>query len=50
MRDAAAALNKAVREGSQDAADKAISALNQSCDDCHAVFHKGAEKESGKKE
>ena len=50
MRDAAAALNKAVHEGNQDAADKAISALNQCCDDCHDVFHKGAEKESGKKE
>jgi hypothetical protein len=48
MRDAAASLNKAVHEGNQDAADKAMSALNQSCDDCHAVFHKGAEKESGK--
>ncbi len=50
MRDAAAALNKAVRDKDQEASDKAMSALNQSCDDCHAVFHKGAEKESGKKE
>jgi len=48
MRDAAAALNKAVHEGNREGADKAMSALNQSCDDCHAVFHKGAEKESGK--
>jgi hypothetical protein len=50
MRDAAAALNKAVHDGNQEAADKAMSALNQSCDDCHAVFHKSAEKESGKGE
>ncbi len=48
MRDAAAGLNKAVHEGNPEAADKAMSALNQSCDDCHAVFHKGAEKESAK--
>lgn len=50
MRDAASGLNKAVRAGDQAAADKAMGALNQSCDDCHAVFHKEAEKESGKEE
>ncbi len=48
MRDAATALNKAIRDGDQAAADKALGALNQSCDDCHAVFHKEAEKESEK--
>jgi hypothetical protein len=48
MRDAATGLNKAIRAADQAAADKALGALNQSCDDCHAVFHKEAEKESGK--
>lgn len=50
MRDAAAGVNKAVRAGDQAAADKAMGALNQSCDDCHAVFHKEAPKEAGKDE
>jgi len=50
MRDAAAGLNKAIRAGDQAAAEKAMGALNQSCDDCHAVFHKEAPKESGKDE
>jgi hypothetical protein len=38
MRDAAAALNKAVHAKDQEAADTALSKLNQSCEDCHAVF------------
>ncbi len=50
MRDAAAGLNKAIHAGDQAAAEKAMSALNQSCDDCHAVFHTEAAKESGKDE
>jgi len=45
MRDAAAALNKAVREKDAKGAEKAMSALNQSCDDCHNVFHKVEKKE-----
>jgi len=45
MRDAAAALNRAVHEGDAKAADKAMSAVNQSCDDCHDVFHKVEKKE-----
>jgi hypothetical protein len=45
MRDAAAALNKAVHEGDAKGAEKAMSALNQSCDDCHEVFHKVEKKE-----
>ncbi len=45
MRDTAAALNKAVHAGDAKAADKAMSALNQSCEDCHAVFHKVEKKE-----
>jgi hypothetical protein len=45
MRDAAAALNKAVHDGDKDAAEKAMEALNKSCDDCHEVFHKAPAKE-----
>jgi len=40
MRDAASELNKAIRAGDQSAADAAMKKLTQSCDDCHAVFHK----------
>ena len=40
MRDAAAALNKAVHAKDSAAADKALANLNQSCEDCHAVFKK----------
>jgi cytochrome c556 len=39
MRDAAGALNKAVHAKNEDAAKEAMEALQQSCDDCHAVFH-----------
>lgn len=39
MRDAAGALNKAVHAENEDAAIEAMNALQQSCDDCHAVFH-----------
>jgi len=42
MRDAAAAVNKAVHDGDQKAADTAMGSLNQSCDDCHKVFHTAA--------
>jgi len=45
MRDAATALNKAVEAKDSKAADKAMSDLNQSCDDCHNVFHKVEKKE-----
>jgi hypothetical protein len=45
MRNAAAGLNKAVHDGDAKAAEKAMSALNQSCDDCHEVFHKVEKKE-----
>jgi hypothetical protein len=41
MRDAAGAVNAAVRAGDQSATDAAMAKLAQSCDDCHAVFHKG---------
>ena len=39
MRDAAAAVNRAVHAKSLDAATEAMAALQKSCDDCHAVFH-----------
>jgi len=39
MRDSAGALNKAVHVKDEDAAKTAWEALQQSCDDCHAVFH-----------
>jgi hypothetical protein len=37
-RDNAAAVNKAIHKGDAKAADKAMTKLNQSCEDCHAVF------------
>ena len=39
MRDAAAAVNKAVAAGDADKVKSAMKDLQQSCDDCHAVFH-----------
>ena len=39
MRDAAAAVNKAVADGDADAVNEKVEALQKSCDDCHAVFH-----------
>ncbi len=50
MRDAAGALNKAVRDGKQPAADKAAAALSQNCEDCHAVFKPGTDISGGDKE
>jgi hypothetical protein len=38
MRDDAGAVNAAIRKGDQPAAAKAMTKLNQSCEDCHAVF------------
>jgi hypothetical protein len=38
MRDDAGAVNAAIHKGDQPAADKAMKKLNQSCEDCHAVF------------
>jgi len=40
MREAASGLNKAIHAGDESAADAAMKKLTQSCDDCHAVFHK----------
>ncbi|NLS93833.1 MAG: cytochrome c [Planctomycetaceae bacterium] len=42
MRDAAGALNKAAHAKDEGAATAAMTALQQSCDDCHTVFHKDA--------
>ncbi len=42
MRDAAGALNAAIRAGDEKAAADDMAKLAQSCDDCHAVFHKEA--------
>ncbi len=42
MRDAAGALNAAIRAGDEKAAADVMVKLAQSCDDCHAVFHKEA--------
>ncbi len=39
MRSAAAAVNAAIRNKDKAACDKAMKDLNQSCEDCHAVFH-----------
>jgi hypothetical protein len=44
MRDAAAGLNKAIHDGDAAAGEKVAGALNQSCDDCHEVFHPAALK------
>ncbi len=45
MRDAAAAVNAGIRARDRDAATTALKALNQSCDDCHAVFYEEAESQ-----
>ena len=42
MRDAAAALNKAIHDGKPADGEKAAAALAQSCDDCHDAFHPAA--------
>lgn len=39
MRDAAAAVNQAIRAGDKKAAETAMEAMQKSCDDCHLVFH-----------
>ena len=38
MRDDAGALNAAIHKGDEPAAAKAMKKLDQSCEDCHAVF------------
>jgi hypothetical protein len=39
MRDAAAAVNKAIHAGDPKATGKAMTALAESCDNCHTVFN-----------
>jgi hypothetical protein len=39
MRDSAAQVNAGIHAGDREATTKAMDALAQSCDDCHAVFH-----------
>ena len=43
MRDAAGAVNAAIRAQDEAAAGAAMENLQQSCEDCHAVFHKEEE-------
>jgi hypothetical protein len=43
MRDAAGALTAACHAEDEDAAEKAMEALQKSCDDCHEVFHEDHE-------
>jgi len=50
MRDGAAAVSAAIRAADEPAAADAMKKLNQSCDDCHAVFHPGAASEASVKE
>ena len=45
MRDDAGAVNAAIHKGDEPAATKAMKKLNQSCEDCHAVFHPGVIEE-----
>jgi hypothetical protein len=42
-RDYAGAVNAAIRAGNESAAAEAMKKMAQNCDDCHAVFHPGAE-------
>jgi hypothetical protein len=42
-RDYAGAVNAAIHAGDEAAANEAMKKMAQNCDDCHAVFHPGAE-------
>ena len=44
MRDHAGSLNAAIHKGDQPAAASAMKKLQQSCEDCHTVFHPEANK------
>lgn len=44
MRDAAGAVNAAIHAQDEPAAGAAMERLQQSCEDCHAVFHKEEEE------
>ena len=45
LRDAAAAVNQGIHAGDSTSTTSAMSRLTKSCNDCHDVFHKDAEKE-----
>ncbi len=45
LRKAASATNAGIHAGDAKATAAAMTRLNQSCDDCHAVFHKEADKD-----
>jgi hypothetical protein len=47
MRNASAAVNKAVRTGDAAATTKGMAALTKSCDACHEVFHQAALGKTG---
>jgi hypothetical protein len=46
MRDDAAAVNRAIHQGDEPAAAKAMKKLQQGCEDCHAVFHPEANEKN----
>ena len=48
LRDAAAAVNAGIHAGSAKRTAAGMTRLAQSCDDCHAVFHKAAGKDTDK--
>jgi len=50
MRDAAAEVNKAIHASDASATGKLVKKLNKTCEDCHAVFHKEAQKQEEEKE
>jgi hypothetical protein len=47
MRDQAAQVNAAVHKGQFGAAEKSMSALNKTCDECHEIFHPAAIGKAG---
>jgi len=47
MRDTAGAINAAIHKQDRDAANAAMTRLQQNCDDCHKVFHPAALGKTG---
>ena len=45
LRRCGPAANAGIHAGDAKATAAAMTKLNQSCDDCHAVFHKDADKD-----
>jgi hypothetical protein len=50
MRDHAGSVNAAIRKGDEPAAAAEMKKLQQSCEDCHAVFHPEAAEKMDKEE